>query len=104
VWFAIPQPTEWQHVGNQIDPTSIFVSVKYRPKLELRFHAGADSQVVARECDYGDSSGAPFVSCASGAACGARISKGRLKCSGGAVSKLFPPATTPTSTHPAAMK
>jgi len=25
IWFAVPQPTEWQHIGNQINTAVIFV-------------------------------------------------------------------------------
>jgi hypothetical protein len=29
VWLAVPQPTEWQHVGNQIDAAFIFAGADY---------------------------------------------------------------------------
>ena len=27
VWLAVPQPTEWQHIGNQIDAAMIFALI-----------------------------------------------------------------------------
>src|SRR5437868_8706089 len=66
--------------------------------------SGRAHQVGIWECGCGDSSTEPCVSCANGAACGARISKGRLKCRGGAVVKLLAPATSPSSSAAAAMK
>jgi hypothetical protein len=29
VWFAIPQPTEWQRIGNQIDGAMIFARADF---------------------------------------------------------------------------
>src|SRR5436309_2099136 len=40
VWFAVPQPTEWQRIGNQIDAAMIFAGahfVNVHPSSTVRF-------------------------------------------------------------------
>jgi hypothetical protein len=29
IWFAVPQSTEWQHIGNQIDAALIFARADF---------------------------------------------------------------------------
>jgi len=35
VWLAVPQPTEWQHLRNQIDAAMIFAEADFINVLEL---------------------------------------------------------------------
>ena len=66
-----------------------------RPRSDKGEGCGADhlySGATPAASDDGLSSEAPNGSCASGAACGARIWKGRSRCFGDGVVKLRPPA------------
>jgi hypothetical protein len=40
VWFAVPQPTEWQRIGNQIDAAMIFARSHFVKALEVLTDAG----------------------------------------------------------------
>jgi len=35
VWFAIQKPTEWQHIGNQINAAFIFARSDYVKVIEM---------------------------------------------------------------------
>ena len=38
--FAIPQPTEWQRIGNQVCPAFVFAGVNFVKALEVLTDAG----------------------------------------------------------------
>ena len=40
VWRAVPQPTEWQRIGNQIDAAMIFARSHFVKVLEVLTDAG----------------------------------------------------------------
>ena len=54
IWLAIPQATEWERIGNQIDATMIFARANFINVLRASYsHSGPAGSL--RECGFVDS-------------------------------------------------